>query len=1509
MLFSEQDSKKRKTDYGFSNYDDEAAINNDYNNFNLDLDSPGSQWNMAKVRTEDKLENLASMGGNPQLFKNSFANYMLPQDTPERRRRVYATSPQALDDVVGDYYKNEVKPRFETNRNESRQNARNEYMKYAGTVGANPVNAYHQAMRADNPMNVIDKTMDEIDHSRLVKDVAPLASYGGFDTDDYVNKFVKPALHDRMVNEYIDENKPKSSSEYIMRSALGNSVVGKAATLANNAFVGNDIHSQLEREGLARYDANRAENFAAGVGGLLIDTPVFGAFGSLSGTAVGKATSLATNRLATRFLARNAGKNISREYAQNVASRAIKENLSSKIMQSAMGQGLTLGGYDLANSVVDDVLYNSNVDFGKAAGSFAKGFATGGAVGAIGTPLKLASKGFSGGKKLLASTGVLSAESAVFTLGSEAEKIAHGVDIEPIDLIYDFGESTATLLTMRLAHWRPKGADLKLDINGRLKERLRFTGSEKEELRSNDVDAEGFMRAIEQELSTPSFGGRNGEMIKESYSQLMSNPNLSASLRSKLLLLVENKITSTPPVTFDYTVKRGNDGSFDVTMLDANGGVVSRKNFTNVDDVKRFISEEKADIRRNRISYYEKELTNGIYTQNFLRQGGEYIKEKGVDADILAEAMLKKAENRELTDAEQKIIDDIIDRSSYDNRGIITYLYNQRRAIERRNRLGEGSLLEFINKSTEECSVNENRALDEYEKVVRDEVSRLKNGVDENRYLEIFDHGMSKWLTGKDNESVKRNELFDYTIKQRMGDFATTYSYKNLKNKMGLPKPINIPELKNPDAVWNRRGLNKTREEVEEFKRHAERLASKLNLDVKIISDEREIELADQNDRKRINEYNQRINSLGWVNDGKVYLNLPNMKSISELEKTAVHESVTHAGLRKIFGNRLNEFLEEVYKRADRGVLKGIDEVRKERFSNDGYEIVEEYLARLSEKNYHTAQERGVLSRFKDFIKNMLVRQNIYTGKNRRISEHELEELMQKHSQYVLNNGKLDNRYRRKMFGDFASAKYDDNYYTDISQYGDYVKNAYEEGRFMEGTPQFMHDSKLIHNYRYLPEKAKAKLRNRWYMNDKEIESEINDDRYRWIGKKGAERLARYNFEDSGLEKAMAYEAIGTDPVAIKYKTGWERGFDGLWRKEISDNTLRVKDCIGNALLKYDHYLFGEYYTLTNKPQELWSKSDMYKWDLIISKGKYFFNNITLKDLVKDPTLFISYPELENLPVRIVANSPDLIRYDSKNKEVVVDRDFYLDDNKVIEMAGVIQNIVQDYEGFSKTISLHLLGTESLINSEYEKIMGSIDLANSFAKAYPEYDNSTIIKKYLKTKYGMTPEEFSRKFPTLDDFYIYKLTKSNIHFSGDAEMNNVKTRFGMSPLERSIMLAGETEGYPEETMVSIKKLDDLRRIFNGPLDVINNKLKLLHSDIPLDIYLDKNDGKAYFKADFSDYQKVKNWSDWLNRNDDFGWRKYKKMYDEKRRKELLERRRRRGGDEDDDMVVEPVLLN
>lgn len=1510
MLFSDSNSKKRKENGGFG-YDNTAVSEglDGYEGFDLDLDSPAGEWAASKARTQAKLEGLAATNGDSRRFTNSAINLMLPKDTPERRRRVYATSQQALDDVVGDFYNSEVKPRFEANKNEAQLKAREEYMRYAGVPGANPVNAYHQAMRTDNPLGVIDKTMDEIDQSRLVKEVAPLAAYGGFDAEDYVAKAVKPALHDKMVGEYVEENKPKSSGEYILRSALGNSVVGKAATFADNAMIGNNTHSLLESEGRALYDANRAENFAAGVGSLLVDTPVFGAFGSLSGAAVGKATSLAANRLATRFLARNAGRNISREYAAKVASRAIKENLSGKIMQSAMGQGLTLGNYDLANSVVEDLLYNNKVDFGKAAGSFAKGLATGTAVGAVGTPLKVASKGLTGGKKLFASAGVLSAESAVFALGGEAQKIMQGVDIEPIDLIYDFGESAATLLTMRLAHWRPKGAELKLDANGRLKEGLRFTRSEREELRQNNVDADGFMAAIEQELGMPSFGGRNAEMVKESYSQLMTNGNLSASLRSKLLVLIENKITSTPPLAFDYTVKRGKDGSVDVTMLDANGGVVERQNFSDVEGAKSFVASERGNIRRNRISYYEQELTNGVNTQNFLRQGGKYVKEKGISADMLAEAMLKKASNAELTAAEQKIIDDIITRSSYDNTGIITYLYDQRRDIESRYGFDTGSLLYLVDKPARKCTPDENRALDEYEKVVRDEVSRLRGGVEEARYNEIFDHGMARDFMGQDNDEVKGQEMVAYGFRKLLG--------RDGKNTLGsfmksIPseKPVYIPETNNPDAVWSGRGVEKTKEEVEGYRKHAEKLASKLNMDIKLITDEREIELADRYDSNRVEEYNRRVGSLGWVNDGKVYLNLPNMESVAELEKTAVHEAVTHAGLRKIFGNHLNDFLEEIYRKADRGVLEGIREVKRRNYTADSYEVMEEYLAELVERGYRTPQENRVLSRFKEFIKNMLVRKNIYTGKNRTISERELEELMQKHSRHILSNGKVDAAYRRRMFGGFETANYDDARYTDQALYDDYVRNAYADGSFTEGTPRFMRDAKHLYNYRNLPESMKARMRDRLGMDDAGIESLVHRDRYRFIGKKGAEKLAEYKDRDTGLNEAERLEREGVSPSTIKYMTGWERGVDNKWRLEVSDRKLKVKDYVGSALLERDHDLFGEYYKLTTKPHYYWNEEDLLKWDIIISEGKELFRRMTLKDVISDPTFFASYPDLKELPVRVVANAPMLVRYDSKNKQLIVDRNLYFSENKERDMAGALQNVIQDYEGFSKAISMHLIGLEGNIAKEYEYAAGGIALAKELKKEFPQLDMDELTGNYIRKKYGMDYEEFMRRFPSLDDFMIYRLSNVNVHFSGDVEMKNVKNRYNMNNTERRMSLAEETEGYPRENQIPVMKIEKLQKLFSGPIDIVNTKLKLLHSDTPLDTYMrSKIPPRIFFNI--SDYIELKDFSSLFDKdfygreNDDFGWWKYKRMRDPERKRieRLLKRRKKRDDEDDEDAMV------
>ena len=62
-------------------------------------------------------------------------------------------------------------------------------------------------------------------------------------------------------------------------------------------------------------------------------------------------------------------------------------------------------------------------------------------------------------------------------------------------------------------------------------------------------------------------------------------------------------------------------------------------------------------------------------------------------------------------------------------------------------------------------------------------------------------------------------------------------------------------------------------------------------------------------------------------------------------------------------------------------------------------------------------------------------------------------------------------------------------------------------------------------------------------------------------------------------------------------------------------------------------------------------------------------------------------------------------------------------------MAGALQNVIQDYEDFSRAVSLHLIAVESSITNEYEKITGTIDLTNSLDKIYPKYNTGKMINE------------------------------------------------------------------------------------------------------------------------------------------------------------------------------------
>ena len=121
--------------------------------------------------------------------------------------------------------------------------------------------------------------------------------------------------------------------------------------------------------------------------------------------------------------------------------------------------------------------------------------------------------------------------------------------------------------------------------------------------------------------------------------------------------------------------------------------------------------------------------------------------------------------------------------------------------------------------------------------------------------------------------------------------------------------------------------------------------AAELNTPVEIVSD-----IADVPDARR-------RSSKGWFSDGKVYVVLPNAEGVDDAVETVLHEVVGHKGLRRLFGEKFDDMLADVFKSAPKNVRaeimrRALDLMRRGR-ENFLHEAVEEYLAEQAERGFN----------------------------------------------------------------------------------------------------------------------------------------------------------------------------------------------------------------------------------------------------------------------------------------------------------------------------------------------------------------------------------------------------------------------------------------------------------------------------------------------------------------------------------------------------------------------------
>nr|DAG17333.1 MAG TPA: Large polyvalent protein associated domain 38 [Caudoviricetes sp.] len=125
---------------------------------------------------------------------------------------------------------------------------------------------------------------------------------------------------------------------------------------------------------------------------------------------------------------------------------------------------------------------------------------------------------------------------------------------------------------------------------------------------------------------------------------------------------------------------------------------------------------------------------------------------------------------------------------------------------------------------------------------------------------------------------------------------------------------------------------------------HAQELAEKLHLsNVEIVADGSGFT-------------GKRQKAKGFYNKttGKITVVIGNHTSMADVEKTILHEAVAHHGLRQLFGEHFDQFLDNVYESCDYKIRQKIDALMEEK-GYDQRTATEEYLASLAEDmNYET---------------------------------------------------------------------------------------------------------------------------------------------------------------------------------------------------------------------------------------------------------------------------------------------------------------------------------------------------------------------------------------------------------------------------------------------------------------------------------------------------------------------------------------------------------------------------
>lgn len=188
--------------------------------------------------------------------------------------------------------------------------------------------------------------------------------------------------------------------------------------------------------------------------------------------------------------------------------------------------------------------------------------------------------------------------------------------------------------------------------------------------------------------------------------------------------------------------------------------------------------------------------------------------------------------------------------------------------------------------------------------------------------------------------------------------------------------------INNPQAIESQ--IPKE-EKINEIKR----LSDILNTEVEIYDTQADLPT---NIREKANG---EISGYYMPGNDKVAIVLDANISISDIQATMLHEIVGHKGIRGLFGNRTDEFLDKVFESMDANVRAEY----MERFNSERL-AAEEYLSELAEYNPETSGIKKIIAIIRDFFREIL-------GIDLKLSDNDIVYILSKSRERLQNSRNL----------------------------------------------------------------------------------------------------------------------------------------------------------------------------------------------------------------------------------------------------------------------------------------------------------------------------------------------------------------------------------------------------------------------------------------------------------------------------------------------------------------------